>query len=133
MFTPDATCARMMQLDPSRMTYLQYARRQGGTVSEGRIDIEGGTQVSKPNWKGLGIVIGALVAFILLQEIIGFMISATLLFFSVAWTLGERKWLRLLLISIAVSVAIYYGFTAGLQLKLPLGFEFLFPAEVEEW
>lgn len=96
-------------------------------------DIEGGTQVSKPNWKGLGIVIGALVAFILLQEIIGFMISATILFFSVAWTLGERKWLRLLLISIAISVAIYFGFTAGLQLNLPLGFEFLFPAEVEEW
>jgi putative tricarboxylic transport membrane protein len=61
------------------------------------------------------------------------MISSTILFFSVAWTLGERKWLRLLLISAAVSVAIYYGFTAGLQLKLPLGFEFLFPTEVEEW
>jgi putative tricarboxylic transport membrane protein len=96
--------------------------------------IDGGVAAPKANWKALGLVIGAIVLHIVLLPVLGFMIASTALFFLVAFALGEKRWIKLLIISAVLSVAIYFGFTQGLQLDLPMGFEFTqsTPAE-EEW
>lgn len=99
-------------------------------------EIEGGTALAKPNWKALSILVVGIAVHILLLELVGFIISGTILFFAVAWALGERKWLKLLLISVVLSTAIFFGFTKGLQLELPWGFDFSNSGEtsqVEEW
>jgi putative tricarboxylic transport membrane protein len=97
--------------------------------------IEGGEFKSTPNWKALFLVLAGLVFYALLVEVIGFMLCAAVLYFLVATALGEKRRLRLAAISIAIAVVVYFGFTAGLQISLPFGFDFIPGNEpvVEEW
>jgi putative tricarboxylic transport membrane protein len=98
-------------------------------------EIEGGDFKSTPNWKALGLVLAGLLFYAFLVEIIGFMLCAAVLFYLVASALGEKRRIRLIFISIAIAVVVYFGFTAGLQISLPFGFEFIPGNEpvVEEW
>jgi hypothetical protein len=53
------------------------------------------------------------------------------LFFLIAFALGERRIVRTAIIAVLITVATFFAFTEGLQLNLPVGFEFLDPpAEV---
>lgn len=98
-------------------------------------DIEGGEVASKPSWKGLALVFAGLLFYAFLVEILGFMVSAAVLFFLTAYALGEKRKVRLAIISALIAVAVYFGFTLGLQIDLPFGFEFLAGNEPvsEEW
>jgi putative tricarboxylic transport membrane protein len=94
-------------------------------------EIEGGTLIEKSNWKALSMVVGAFIFHILALETLGFIIATIPLFFLIAIALGERRWVRTLIIAVAISVGTFFAFTEGLQLQLPVGFEFLDPpAEV---
>ena len=92
--------------------------------------IEAGEVVRKSNFKGLAIVVGAIVFHILALEIIGFILATIPMFVAVAYALGERKWVRSLIAGTIISVVTFFGFTEGLELQLPVGFEFITEQEV---
>jgi putative tricarboxylic transport membrane protein len=87
--------------------------------------IEGGEFSNKPNWRSLAIVIGAIVYHIFALELIGFILATIPLFVAVAYALGETKWVRSLIVATALTLTTFFGFTEGLQLDLPVGFEFI--------
>ena len=87
--------------------------------------IETGVLSNEPNWKALGIVGSGLISYALLVEILGFLVMGPILYFAVAKAVGAKKNLPLAVIAIVVSVIVYFGFTQGLQLYLPLGFDFI--------
>lgn len=87
--------------------------------------IEGGEFSTKPNWRSLAIVIGAIVYHIFALELIGFILATIPLFVAVAYALGETKWVRSLIVATVLTLTTFFGFTEGLQLDLPVGFEFI--------
>jgi putative tricarboxylic transport membrane protein len=87
--------------------------------------IEGGSLASKSNWRSLLIIIGAVVFHIFALELIGFILATIPLFVAVAYALGETKWVRSLIVATVIAVGTFFGFTEGLKLDLPVGFEFL--------
>lgn len=97
--------------------------------------IEGGEVREKSNWKALAIIIAGIAYHILTLELLGFIVATIPLFIAVAYALGERRWIRLIIVAVALPVATFFLFTEGLQLQLPVGFEFIFGETVveEEW
>ena len=87
--------------------------------------IEGGEFSNKPNWRSLAIVIGAIVYHIFALELIGFILATIPLFVAVAYALGEKKWVRSVIVATVLTVGTFFGFTEGLKLDLPIGFEFI--------
>jgi putative tricarboxylic transport membrane protein len=100
---------------------IQVFRGNLGTPDE----IEGGQLSNKVNWPSLAIAIGALFFYAILVEPLGFILSAGVLFFGLAFALGARNILRVAIISFSLSTLLYFAFTQGLQLPLPAGFDFL--------
>ena len=90
--------------------------------------IEAGELGQKGDWKALSIAVGSLIFYVVFLQLIGFVASATVLFSGVAYSLGAKKLWRIVLIALLLSFAIFVGFTQGLQLQLPVGFDFLTPA-----
>jgi putative tricarboxylic transport membrane protein len=70
-------------------------------------------------------VIGAIVYHIFALELIGFILATIPLFVAVAYALGETKWVRSLIVATVLTLTTFFGFTEGLQLDLPVGFEFI--------
>lgn len=66
-----------------------------------------------------GIVILVVVSFLL--EPLGFMVTAFLLLFFYGMLLGERKFLRLALCSVGISLVLYIVFSGLLSVNLPRG------------
>ncbi len=66
------------------------------------------------------IVIGFIVTYIFLLEIIGFILITALFIFFCSWFLGFKKFITNLIVSIVLPFAIYYMFIA-LQIQLPQG------------
>jgi putative tricarboxylic transport membrane protein len=85
--------------------------------------VEGGVAVSDPNWKAFGILAAALVLYTLLMPILGFPIMGAVLYFMVAKAIGAKHNLRTALISVLLSITIFFAFNEGLQLQLPSGLE----------
>ncbi len=92
--------------------------------------IEAGTTSNKPNWKAFAIVLAGLVSYATLVEIVGFLIMGPMLYFAVAKAIGSKNNFLTAVIAIVLSTVVFVGFTQGLQLYLPLGFDFIFdPAD----
>lgn len=51
----------------------------------------------------------------------GFILASVIFIPSVMWVLGERKWLRAILVGIIATAAIYALFKFGLRVRLPQG------------
>jgi putative tricarboxylic transport membrane protein len=85
--------------------------------------VEGGVAVSDPNWKAFGLLAAALVLYSLLMPILGFPIMGAVLYFMVAKAIGAKHNLRTALISVLLSITIFFAFNEGLQLQLPSGLE----------
>ena len=102
-------------------------------------EIEGGSADRKIHLRPFLMMIIGLVFFAIGVPIIGFLISATVLFTLVVFALNPNKtrWFVAVPIAAAVAAAVYFGFTLGLQIDLPWGFDFNFgSSEVvveEEW
>lgn len=74
------------------------------------------------DWKTVGMVVGSLIIFILVLPFAGWIISATFLFWVVAYALGARAgWVDVAAALMFASV-IQLAFNAGLGLPLPAGF-----------
>ena len=97
--------------------------------------IEGGELKEKNNWKALFIVVGGILFHIIAIETIGFILGTIPMFLAIAFALGDRKWVRMIVVATLMTVITFFTFTEFLQLNLPVGFDFL-PGQVEleeEW
>ena len=65
---------------------------------------------------GLGLILN-----LLLIERAGFVIASAALFFCTAQALGARHWIVTAAIAVALSLAVYFTFSIGLNLGLPAG------------
>ena len=73
------------------------------------------------DWKSLGLVFGAFLAFALLLIPVGWLLSAAVLFWGVSRALGSRRPLFDVGLSLVFSSCIQLAFGAGLGLNLPGG------------
>jgi putative tricarboxylic transport membrane protein len=64
---------------------------------------------------------GLLIAYVFLMPTLGFIISSFVLLTAFIFLLGERRWYVGILIALVFTIAIYVGFTRGLQVRLPSG------------
>jgi putative tricarboxylic transport membrane protein len=80
-----------------------------------------GTGGDTTDWIPLAAIAIGLIQQILLFEFLGFVPTAAILFFCVAFGFGSRRYLRDVLIAIALSIVAYVGFVHALGLHLPAG------------
>jgi putative tricarboxylic transport membrane protein len=70
----------------------------------------------------MAILAMAIGLHVILLEIAGYVVAATLCFWGVAFAFGSRKYLKDLGISLAFAGIVYFSFTKGLNINLPSGF-----------
>ena len=88
-----------------------------GEAEEGEdVDLTAPTE-----WRVVLPLVAAFVANILLIDVLGWVISGALLFWGSSWALGSRHPVRDAVISLALSLATFYGFYLGLGIALPAG------------
>jgi putative tricarboxylic transport membrane protein len=73
------------------------------------------------DWRTVLLLVAAFVVNALLIEPLGWVISGTLLFWGSAFALGNRHYVRNLLIAVALSLITFYTFAIGLGVNLPAG------------
>lgn len=88
-----------------------------GEAEEGEdVDLTAPTE-----WRVVLPLVGAFVANVLLIDLLGWVVSGALLFWGSSWALGSRHPVRDAVISLALSLATFYGFYVGLGIQLPAG------------
>jgi putative tricarboxylic transport membrane protein len=80
-----------------------------------------GTGGSGPDWLPLAAIAVGLIQQLLLFELAGFVPTAAILFFCVAFGFGSRRYLRDAVIAILLALVAYVGFVHVLGLNLPAG------------
>ena len=73
------------------------------------------------DWIPVVAIALGLIQQILLFEFLGFVPTAAILFFCVSFGFGSRRYLRDIIIAIALAVVAYVGFVHALGLHLPAG------------
>ena len=95
-------------------------------VLRGRLGVPDGDEPGDPvvptNYKTMAIVAIAIALHVILLEVTGYVIAATVCFFGVSYGFGSRKYLKDLGISLAFALIVYFAFTKGLNINLPSGF-----------
>ena len=82
---------------------------------------EPGDPLVPVNYSTLLIVAAAIGLHVVLLEIAGYIIAATVCFWGVAFGFGSRKYLKDFGVSVIFAVVIYFAFTKGLNINLPSG------------
>jgi len=94
-------------------------------VLRGRLGTPDGDEPGDPfvpaNFKTMAIVATAIALHVILLDIAGYIIAATVCFFGVSFGFGSRKYLKDLLVSLAFALVVYFSFTKGLNINLPAG------------
>ena len=80
-----------------------------------------GTGGDATDWIPVVAIAVGLIQQILLFELLGFVPTAAILFFCVSFGFGSRRYLRDIIIAIALAVVAYVGFVHALGLHLPAG------------
>ena len=92
-------------------------------VSRGRAATPEGVEPSEPfqraDFKTMGIIVGSIGLHVFLLERTGYIISAAISFWGVAYAFGVRRMLRLGLIAFIFATVVYYSFTSFLDIQLP--------------
>ena len=95
-------------------------------VLRGRVGTPDGDEPGDPfvpaNFKTMAIIAIAIALHVILLEIAGYVIAATVCFFGVSYGFGSRKYLKDLGISLVFALIVYFAFTKGLNINLPSGF-----------
>jgi putative tricarboxylic transport membrane protein len=95
-------------------------------VVRGRLGTPDGDEPGEPfvpaNFKTMAIFAIAIALHVILLEIAGYVIAATVCFFGVSYAFGSRKYLKDLGISLVFALIVYFSFTKGLNINLPSGF-----------
>jgi putative tricarboxylic transport membrane protein len=95
---------------------IATARGKLGQAEESEdVDSDGRT-----DWVTVGKLVAVLIAHLVLIDIVGWPVAATVLFFGAAWTLGAVWW-RALPIAVALALVVQVVFASGLGLSLPAG------------
>lgn len=76
---------------------------------------------AKADLKTVLMLVGVFAANIVLIDVLGWVISGSLLFYGLVIVLGSRHFVRDLVISVALALATFYGFAIGLGVPLPAG------------
>ena len=76
---------------------------------------------ARADMKTVLLLVGVFTANIALIDLLGWVISGSLLFYGMSIVLGSRHFLRDLVISVALGLATFYGFAIGLGVGLPAG------------
>jgi putative tricarboxylic transport membrane protein len=98
--------------------YAIDVARGGNGEPEAGEDVD----LSSPiDWRTVLLLVAAFVVNALLIEPLGWVISGTLLFWGSAFALGNRHYVRNLIIAVAISLITFYTFAIGLGVNLPAG------------
>lgn len=97
---------------------MLQALRGKGSSAEDSEDVDPAARV---DWWPVGLLGAALVAAILLIEVLGFILATTLLFCGAAFGFGSRRFVRDALIGLVLTTLVYLAFTRLLDLNLPAG------------
>ncbi|MFJ8631188.1 tripartite tricarboxylate transporter TctB family protein [Streptomyces sp. NPDC093568] len=96
---------------------VDVARGGHGEPEAGEdVDLSGGA-----DWRTVALLVAVFVANALLIERLGWVISGGLLFWGTAFALGNRHYIRNLLIAATLSLTTFYAFAVGLGVNLPAG------------
>jgi putative tricarboxylic transport membrane protein len=92
-------------------------------VLRGKAATPEGVDPSEPfqraDFKTMGIIIGSLGLHVFLLERTGYIISAAISFWGVAYAFGAKRMLRLGLISFIFTTLVYFSFSTFLDVQLP--------------
>ena len=92
-------------------------------VLRGKAATTEGVDPSEPfqraDFKTMGIIIGSLGLHVFLLERTGYIISAAISFWGVAYAFGAKRMLRLGLISLIFAAFVYFSFSTFLDVQLP--------------
>jgi putative tricarboxylic transport membrane protein len=91
--------------------------RSGGVSTES----EDADPTLPTDWRAVGLLMLALVAYLLLIERAGFVIASAVLFVGATFAMGSRRLVRDAAIGLVMAAVLYVGFTRGLGLRLPAG------------
>jgi putative tricarboxylic transport membrane protein len=80
------------------------------------------TAPARIDWRTVGITVAALAAFIVVLPLVGWIIAAAALFWTIAWAFGSRRPLLDIGVGVIISSVVQLAFGAGLGLNLPAGF-----------
>ena len=101
----------------SALLVVDVLRGGRGEAEEGEdIDLTAPTE-----WRVVVPLVAVFLANVLLVDTLGWVLSGTMLFWGTVWSLGSRHYVRDLVVSLALSLATFYGFFAGLGILLPAG------------
>ena len=78
-------------------------------------------EVEPTDWKSVGIIVAGLIAHMNLLKPLGFVPAGLILFMSVAFAFGSRRYGRDAIVGFLLVLFAYVGFTYGLGLQLPPG------------
>ncbi len=81
--------------------------------------VEPGTPFQRPDVKTMGIIVVSIALHLFLIERTGYILSATISFWGVAYAFGVKRMLRLGLIALIFSTIVYVSFTRLLDIQLP--------------
>lgn len=82
---------------------------------------EPGDPLVPVNYSTLLIVAAAIGLHVVLLDIAGYIVAATVCFWGVAFGFGSRKFAKDFIVSLIFAVVIYFSFTKGLNINLPSG------------
>jgi len=95
-------------------------------VLRGRLGVPDRDEPGEPfipaNFKIMAIVAIAIGLHVILLEITGYVVAATVCFFGVSFGFGSRKYFKDLVVSLIFALVVYFSFTKGLKINLPSGF-----------
>lgn len=95
--------------------------RSPESAEPGRQRSAGGGAGRRSDWRTLGIVLAAFLAFSLLLNPLGWILSAALMFWLISFALGSGRPLFDIALAAVFSSAVQVAFSAGLGLNLPGG------------
>lgn len=81
--------------------------------------VEPGEPFQRADFKTMGIIIASIGLHVFLLERTGYIISAAISFWGVAYAFGAKRMLRLGLFSLIFATLVYFSFTTFLDIQLP--------------
>jgi putative tricarboxylic transport membrane protein len=100
--------------------WLAYEALTGRAVA-GSADSEDADPTLPTDWRCIGLLALALIAYLFLIAPAGFIIASAVLFAWAAIAMGSRRYARDIVIGILLATALYLVFNRGLGLSLPAG------------
>jgi putative tricarboxylic transport membrane protein len=92
-----------------------------GRAAMGSAESEDADPTLPTDWRAVGLIAVALLAYLLLLERAGFVIASAVLFVVAAYAMGSRRYLRDIIAGVLMALVLDLGFTRGLDLRLPAG------------